>query len=50
MTILSVVDIRGGVVVEGLSSIFLRKIRSFSWKEEDEDEEVRNCYYKEALS
>lgn len=48
--ILSVVDIWGGVIVEGLLLIFLWKIRSFSWKEEDEDEEVRNCYYKEVLS
>lgn len=50
VTTLSAVDTRGGVVAEGLSPTSLRKIRSPSWKEEDEDEEVRNCYYKEALS
>ena len=45
VTSLSVVDTRGGVVAEGLSPTSLRKIRSPSWKEEEEDEEVRDCYY-----
>lgn len=44
VTSLSAVDTRGGVVAEGLSPTSLRKIRSPSWKEEDEDEEVRDCY------
>ena len=49
VTSLSAVDTRGGVIAEGLSPTSLRKIRSPSWKEEDEDKEVRNCYHKEAL-
>lgn len=44
-TSLSAVDTRGGVVAEGLSPTSLRKIRSPSRKQEDEDEEVRECYY-----
>ena len=45
VTSLSAVDTRGGVVAEGLSPTSLRRTRSPSWKEEDEDEEVRDCYY-----
>ena len=44
VTSLSAVDTRGAVVAEGLSPTSLRKI-SPSWKEEDEDEEVRDCCY-----
>lgn len=44
VTAVSAVDTRGGLVADGLSATSLRKIRSPSWKEEDEDEEVREFY------
>ena len=45
VTSASAVDTRGDLVAEGLSLTSLRKIRSPSWKEEDEDEEVRELLF-----
>lgn len=51
VTTVSAVDTRGSLVADRLSPTSLRKIRSPSWKEEIEDEEVRVCFmfYKESL-
>jgi len=45
VTSVSAVDTRGALIAEGLSPTSLQKMRSPSWKEEDEDEEVRRCNY-----
>ena len=39
VTTVSAVDTRGGLIADGLSPTSLRKIRSPSWKEEDDDDE-----------
>lgn len=47
---MSDVEIWGSFVVDGLLLIFVWKICSFSWKDEDEDEEVSWVVYKNILS